>query len=389
MINHSKVRTDKFAVIVLCILLALWIFSGAVTGEARKPEYVDTDSSVAITVRLSKLEPQVHERVILLNGVTEASKIVDIVAETDGKVEMIHAQEGQFVHAGDMIMQLETRDRLARLKQAQAFVKQREIDNEAAQKLSTRGYAAEVRLAETAANLEAARANLIHAELELAHTKIVAPFSGILNSIRVEEGDYVGFGAGGSENKGDNNQDKNGGNSGGMQTSVATVISYDPYLVVGQVSERQVKYLYPGLTGEATLITGQTLKGQVTYVSSVADPKTRTFRVELSINNPDNAIKSGVTTEISIPVAREQAYLIPPSALSLNKEGDLGIKLLKVEGYEEKKVHGKVLFYPISQYDDTPDGLWVSGLPENSLLITMGHAFVETGDNAVGIIENS
>ncbi len=87
--------------------------------------------------------------------------------------------------------------------------------------------------------------------------------------------------------------------------------------------------------------------------------------------NEDYLIKEGLPSEITIPLAQQKAYKISPSVLALLDDGSVGVKVL-----DENDV---VLFLPITLLKDTPDYLWVSGLPDNIRLITVGQEFVTQG----------
>ena len=107
-------------------------------------------------------------------------------------------------------------DRKAMLDEAQALVKQRQIEYTAASKLTSKGFQTQTRLAETKANLEAAKARLRRIQVDIERTVIRAPFDGIIQNRMVEVGDYLEVG-----------------------DPVALVIDLDPLIAVAQVSERE------------------------------------------------------------------------------------------------------------------------------------------------------
>jgi len=149
------------------------------------------------------------------------------------------------------------------------------------------------------------------------------------------------------------------------------VVELDPLLVIGQVSEDRVGAIKDGSPGTARLVTGETAEGRVHFVSRTADPATRTFRVELEIPNTDLRLRSGVTAEISIPADPVPAHRIPSNVITLNDGGVVGVRIVNEAG--------RVTFNQISPIDDTPEGLWVTGLPEKVTLITVGQDFVTEG----------
>ena len=149
------------------------------------------------------------------------------------------------------------------------------------------------------------------------------------------------------------------------------VIDYDPILVIGQVSEQEIKKITPGINGFAILSTGERLEGIISYVSKTADVKTRTFRIELEINNSSFQVKDGITAELFIPTKKVQAHLIPPSSLTLDSEGKIGVRHINSIN--------KVIFSGVDIIGDEQELVWVTGLPEILTLITIGQEFVLEG----------
>ena len=97
---------------------------------------------------------------------------------------------------------------------------------------------------------------------------------------------------------------------------------------------------------------------------------TRTFRVEVEVPNPNGKIRAGGTAEIFISTSGERAHLLPQSAMTLNNNGDLGIRAV---------VDGLAKFYKVKIVRDTSDGIWLSGLPEKIEVIVVGQEYVIDG----------
>src|SRR5688572_30897428 len=89
---------------------------------------------VSVQVATSKAEPQ--PRTIVLRGRTEADRVVEVRAETTGRVVEIPVEEGALVHKGDLIAVLDGSDRAARLAEAKALLLQRKAEAEASKRLA-------------------------------------------------------------------------------------------------------------------------------------------------------------------------------------------------------------------------------------------------------------
>ena len=87
--------------------------------------------------------------------------------------------------------------------------------------------------------------------------------------------------------------------------------------------------------------------------------------------NADLSISDGLTAEIGIESAGADAHLIPQSALTLNDDGKLGVRTV-----EDDNMAG---FKPVRLLRDTPEGVWVTGLPKTAQVIVIGQEYVVAG----------
>lgn len=300
-------------------------------------------------VRVVELTAEAKPIEIVVQGRTAASRKVEIKAETMGKVIEIGADRGARVKKGQLIAKLATDDRQARLEEAQALVRQRQLDFEGGKQLAEKGYRPELKIAEARAALESAKAMLARIELDIQRTQIRAPFDGVLDQRSVEIGDYVRDGV-----------------------VIATVVDLAPAVVMAQISEREVGQIRIGQVGSARLVTGGSVEGMVRYIGAVSDAATRTFRVELEVPNPDGRIVEGVTAELRLPVAQTSAHALPPSVLTLDDRGRIGVKLVVEDD--------KVAFFPAQVIAGDAERVWLGGLPKTARVIAVGQEFVKDGE---------
>ncbi len=306
---------------------------------------------VAVQVRELIAEP--HARVLTEFGRTEADRRVDVSVETTGRIVELPVEKGDRVAEGDVIARLAIDDRLDRLARAKALVASREVAYNASLQLRQEGFRARVTIAEDAAALAEARAELAAIELDIARTEVRAPFAGVIEDLPVEVGDVVH----GSGMDGD--------------SVVATLVDLDPITVVCEVTERDRPLVAPGAAAEIELVTGRRVAGTVRYVARSARPATRTFRVEVDIPNPDASITEGLTAQVRLRLDEVIAHRITPAVLSLDDRGRIGVKIVGENAL--------VAFVPVRIIDDTPDGIWLAGLPERVRVITVGQEFVRGG----------
>ena len=336
----------------IVVLVSVWLVSGQVDGNG--PEEAPASTVNASTppqqssVRVRTQSAEEIMRTIVVNGETAPARVVDMAAETDGRVEYVGVDRGSNVERNAVIVRLDVRDRKARLAQAEATVRQREVEYEGRLKLKGESYVSEAQLQEAMALLETARAELKRAELDLEYMTIRAPFDGALQERHVEVGDFVKAG-----------------------DPIARFIDNRKIIVTANVSEFDAGNVKTGQTAQARLATGETVHGTIRYVAPVADEATRTFTVELEVDNSDGMLRAGGSAELQVPAERVLAHRISPSLLTLDDAGNIGLKIINEDGEVEFVVADVAL--------STNDGVWVAGLPDLATIITVGQGFVVPG----------
>lgn len=302
----------------------------------------------AVSVVAVHSQASALDSAVILRGETEAARQVRVTAETGGKVISEPLRKGAYVNAGQLLCELDPGTRAATLAQARASLAEAQVGLDNAQKLSEGGYAAETRVLAAEAALENARAAVAMAEKDIERLSITAPFSGVLETDTAEFGTALTSGA-----------------------ECATVIQLDPIKLVGYAPETEVNKIEVGALSGARLVSGRTVAGRVTFLSRSADTATRTFRVEIEIPNSDFSIRDGQTVELAISSAGRLAHLIGQSALTLNDDGQIGVRTVGEDNI--------VAFIPVEVLRDTTDGIWIAGLPENVDIIVVGQEYVRAG----------
>ena len=381
--------------------------------DASEPGSASEDALVGV-VALKSIARTVDSAVIL-RGQTEADRQVVLRAETSGQVVSEPLRKGAFVEAGDLLCRLDPGTRAAslaeavarlaeaksrvpaaeagipesearvaearaRVEEAKARLDEAMINVNAATKLAEGGFASETRVASTEASVRGAEAAVVSAEAGLKtaasglesvassieaakagvegaragvaaaekRLTITAPFSGLLESDTAELGTLLRPG-----------------------DLCATVIQLNPIMLTGFVPETQVSRIELGAPALAELTSGLQVEGKVVFLSRSADPTTRTFLVEVQVDNADLALRDGQTAEITIAAEGMQAHLLPQSALTLDNTGVLGVRVVENGDL--------VAFRPVSMLRDTPNGVWLTGLPEQADVIIIGQEFVTDG----------
>ena len=351
----------------IAILLTVWLFSGVLTAQApeinpsiaeQKINNANVRSDLVPTqVRVSRLNAIEKVRFETIRGKTQNKRTVAVKTEIAGKITARKVEKGDAVTAGQVLCELAMEDRASSLTEAKEAVTQAKLEYKGAQRLKAKGYNSENAIASARARLASAMAVLDRRELNISKTKITAPFDGVVENVHLELGDYVMSGA-----------------------ACVTVVDLNPMLVVGRVSEKSVLEVQTGIIAGGILTDGTEVQGPITFVGQQSDAQTRTYSVEIEIDNSNESLRSGITTEIHIPVERVLAQKISPALFSLDDNGGYGIRLI-----DESNI---VNFYTVKIIAEDEDGVWVTGLPNVSDVITVGQELVVPGERVDPVFQN-
>ena len=306
-----------------------------------------TSGDSRVRVALSASQPRTRE--VVLRGRTESKRMVDVKAEIAGTIVSRPVERGARVAEGDLLCEIAIDDRKVTLAEARAALQTARIEHEGSLKLKDQGLLSDVAIATSQARLEAAAANAHRQSLNLARTRIVAPFAGVVEDLHMNRGDYATPGA-----------------------TCATLLDLNPMLVVAQVTETEVDKLASAQSVLAVTATGQQLAGVITFVGKQSDHATRTYPVEITVDNDDYSIRSGLSVTLRVGVEQVLAHRIAPSLLTLDDAGQLGLRYVGADN--------RVAFSTVQIIEDSAAGMWVTGLPGTVNIITVGQEYVTVGD---------
>jgi len=343
----------------IAAVAVIWILSGQFGGDG---ESADANGSVAATeaqaapsVRIVESVAQLTPRIVRVFGRSEADRSVTLKAETEAPVSAIEAEEGFRIGKGEAVVRLALEDRQSVLEEARKALAFRDAQYRAAEQLSKKQYSTEIGFAEAASELARARAEVEAAELDIRHTRIEMPFEGVVDDISVEVGDVVSVG-----------------------DPVAYVADLDPIVIAVGISERDIASVRMGHHARVDIVGREPATGLVRFVSRSGNPETRTFRVEIAVENADYAIPEGITAEVLLETDRRLAHHITPSALTLDDDGRLGVMIADQDDIAR--------FRPVSIVRDEIDGIWIAGPEREARIIVTGQEFVTDGQAVAPVV---
>ncbi len=364
MISFRNAHSETLVRLVLAAALVL------LAACEKKPEAPAGPPVLDVTVQPVVLQdvPIVVEFV----GQTESSRQVEIRARVSGYLDRRLYTEGAFVRAGTSLFQLDRKPFEAALQAAKAEVAQRRAAHETAaanlKRIQPLAEKNAVSLKDrddavgqersTAATLEAARANLVQAELNLSYTRVETPVTGLASFAKVSEGTYVDA-------------------TNNILTYVAAL---SPMRVNFSISENQQlqlrrqeeagKLKTPGqqkLDVEVVLADGSVFPehGKLTFADASFSQETGTFLVRAEVPNAKGLLRPGQFVRLRIKgVTRPNGILVPQRAVLQTAKGNLAF----VVGPDNKAQVRPVTVEAMSG----DNWLIGSGLQANDLLVVDG-----------------
>ncbi|MFC4701968.1 efflux RND transporter periplasmic adaptor subunit [Glaciecola siphonariae] len=355
----------SYVIAALCSLLfVLWMLSGMLFDASDSDGNSDSSSesgqsaqNTLFKVAVKTMQAKPTQLYVTSNGQVEPNSVVQVRAQTQGQIEKRFATEGDRVEKGQVIAAIELNDRKIRLEQEQALLASRSNTLKRLQQLAQSNYQSQSDLDRAQADVKASEANIAAIELEIEHTQIKAPISGVIEQFSAEQGDFVQ-----------------------VNSPVAVLLEQSPLIVRLPIAQQDVNKLSIGSEADISLSTGEELTGTLRYISPRANEQTRTFEVEIEINNADGKLRSGMSARAKIATEQAMAHFISPSLFSLGTGGEIGVKVVD----SDNVVH----FREVSILQSNTQGAWVSGLDAQIRIIVNGQGFVKDG-NQVAVEELS
>ena len=340
--------------LIMALLIFVWLSSAIWWPKGTNPSTNKTQLAPLTPVEATWVVEQFYHPSVLVQAKTKANRVVNIRAELSGQVLSLPVERGSDVVVGETICGLDPQDRHAANASAEAAVAQAELEYTGALSLKQKGVQSELAIATSRANLEAAKAHHSKTDYQVKKLQMQAPFAGVIEDRPLEIGDYVQAGQ-----------------------ICASVVELDPMLITAQISAADITQLRLGQRARFIYSGGVIDSAFITYLAATADMITQTYRVEAKVKNSGGVLRAGIAGTLAAETKAIAAHLIPASVLLLDDSGDTMVKILS-DGNQIKNIN-------VQQLGVDENGIWVSGLPERSALITMGQNYVTAGENVLPV----
>ena len=294
----------KRLILMLVIVLALVAGLGFVkyrqiqTAIAMGASFAPPPSAVTTVVALRETWPST----LAIIGTAQAIQGVTVSADLPGTVSKINFESGRAVHAGDVLVELDTREERAQLAAAESDRDLAKINYGREQQLVSQGVVprSEFDNAEAQQKSTAAKVGAIKATID--RKTIRAPFSGILGIRQINLGQYLAAGQ-----------------------AIVSLQSVNPIYVNFGVPQQAAPQMRSGGTLRVTSddLPGVEFNGHVTALDSVVNESTRNIQVQATLANPQGKLRPGMFVQVQVRLgASRQIIPLPASAINYAPYGD-------------------------------------------------------------------
>jgi membrane fusion protein, multidrug efflux system len=235
-------------------------------------------------------------------GTMEAVQGVTVSADLPGSVARINFESGQSVHAGDLLVELDTRQERAQLAALEAQRDLAKVNFARMQKLVEEGVISRQEYDQATAQQKQTEANVGEIRATIERKTIRAPFSGILGIRKVNLGQYLSAGS-----------------------PVVPLQALSPIYVNFGVPQQSAAQVHVGRNLRVTSedLAGQVFTGRVTALEAVVDEATRNVQIQATLSNPGGKLRPGMFVQVEVVSgANRPVIALPASAINYAPYGD-------------------------------------------------------------------
>jgi RND family efflux transporter MFP subunit len=306
----------KFLILLVSLSIAVFLGCKKETQRALQEEVFPVEVTPVKRMSLERWEEAV--------GNVSPYQGIRITPKVPGKIEAIYVKEGDQVKEGQALVKLDQTDFLLALEKAEASYKSAQAQLEQArlklqdaerdyqrakvlfeekvisqkeyEKIEINFKAAQAQYELAQAQLKAASSALKQAQTELKDTIIYAPFSGYVSAKFVDPGQRAYT---------------------MPPTDILELVDISKVKILLDLPERDLPFLKLGSKVEARSDAFPNLKleGKVSRIYPKIDPSTRSFRIEVLMDNPKGILKPGMFVTARVFLGKEEALVIPRDAL--------------------------------------------------------------------------
>ncbi len=291
-------------------------------------------------------------------GTVAAVRGVVVSADLPGVVEKITFQSGRAVSAGEVLVQLDTRQEQAQLAAAESQLELARLNLDRMHSMLQQHVVAQAEFDQASAEAKKDEATVGEIRATIARKTIRAPFSGILGIRQVDLGQYLAAGA-----------------------QIVPLQSLDPVYVNFNVPQQQLPRIKDGTPVDlATENHPVGTTGRVSAIDSVVDQATRNVQIQATVANAKGTLRPGMFVRATVALgAGRNVVALPASAINYAPYGDSVFVVQKLKGTKGTTYKGVVQRFVKLGGTRGDQVAVVSGLEPGEEVVTSGVFKLRTG----------
>lgn len=293
-------RMILMLVVVLALLGGLGFFKYRQISAAIAQGKSYAPPPTAVTTLLAKRETWPATFNVI--GTAQAIQGVTVSADLPGTIDKINFESGQQIKAGDILVELDTRQERAQLAAAEADFELAKVTYARQQKLVSEGVVARTEYDNALAQQKSTEAKVGEIKATIERKTIRAPFSGIVGIRQANLGQYLAAGQ-----------------------AIVSLQSLNPIYVNFGVPQQTAPQVRVGRTLKITSddVPGVQFSGRVTALDSVVDQTTRNIQIQATLTNPGSRLRPGMFVQVEVSLgAPRDVISLPATAINYAPYGD-------------------------------------------------------------------
>ena len=250
-------------------------------------------------------------------GHLEPQSRVMIGSEVAGAIERADFSVGDQVKKGQMLLQIETKKLEVQYKLARSNAELAKEDYQRELQLFAKKLSTRAQLNQLKNRMEVTQYQMELGQLDLKKSQVTAPFDGVISKKMIDQGEYIGMGK-----------------------ELVEILDLSQVKANVNVPEREVTQARREKKVEVSLdaVEGKIYEGQISSVSFEADQKSRSFRVEVEVPNPNGELRSGMLARVRMVTKSLFDQMIVPRDAVLEDESGSYVFLLVGEQVKKNPI---------------------------------------------------
>lgn len=336
-------------VTVFSAILAMANSCGVKNDEAENKQDNNTAANTAVVEEKQKISiDTVHaEKVAQIEELTSTVKAFaknDIVSQSPGRIIKIYCEVGDYVKKGQLLVKMDETS----LINIKTQMIQAEADYNRVKALHEAGGASQQQVEQLKMQVDVMKENYNNL---LENVNLTAPISGVITARNYDSGDMY---------------------KGGQE--IVTINQMQPVKILVNVSEDNFTNVKKGQSVDVTVdaLPGETFKGTIAIIYPTMDAATRTFPVEISINNPANKVRPGMFARTTFNMGTAKHVMVPDVAIQKQLgSGDHFVYTYSNGKVSYRKVEtGRIIGNKVEI---------ISGVEDGAMVVTAGMAKLTDG----------